>query len=188
VARKRAERPTEFVCPFTVLVDTREGLPYTFEGLTTTAEEGNLPICVCQIRRTLPVGDYAIEGYPRGVIVERKSPPDLFQSVAKRRNMEHRLTAMNEEYEYACFVVECELSAIYLNPQSDYSPTALGRSVISWQQKYRNVHWMFCPGRRFAEQWTFRVLERYWLNTACGGKRQRNYSSFVGGQCASETS
>jgi ERCC4-type nuclease len=46
----------------TVVVDTREQEPYTFD-----------PRSVTVIRRALPAGDYSIEGHEDSVAVERKT-------------------------------------------------------------------------------------------------------------------
>lgn len=36
------------------------------------------------------------------------------------------------------------------------------RSVIAWRQRFPLVHWERMPSRREAEQYAFRVLERFW--------------------------
>ena len=46
----------------TVVVDTREQEPYTFESGCTEV-----------VRRALPAGDYSIEGHEDSVAVERKT-------------------------------------------------------------------------------------------------------------------
>ena len=43
--------------------------------------------------------------------------------------------------------------------------TRVVRSAIAWQQRHPRVHWWFVPGRDFAEKLTFRILERYYLDS-----------------------
>jgi ERCC4-type nuclease len=59
----RQGQPKTMVPAITMLVDTREHLPYEFQGLVRIAGT---------IRRTLPAGDYAIAEAPEIFCVERR--------------------------------------------------------------------------------------------------------------------
>jgi hypothetical protein len=60
-------------------------------------------------------------------------------------------------------LVRKNLADLYGIPtRSQLNPKTIFRSVIAWQQRYPSVHWWFCPGRRFAEVTTYRILERFW--------------------------
>jgi ERCC4-type nuclease len=63
------------VCPFTVVVDSREQLPYEFLGMVGPAGEA---LVVPTKVKGLASGDYSIEGMGDRIAIERKSLDDLF--------------------------------------------------------------------------------------------------------------
>jgi ERCC4-type nuclease len=153
--------PETICCPFTVVVDTREQRPYVFDNLRSNADEGGRLLRVDTVRLALPVGDYSIFGYPH-VVIERKSKEDLYASVARRPNFIGRLEKM-DELDCPNVVVECSLDSLVIPPPfSKLSPKSLNRTILSWQRRYRSVHWIFAPGRDWAEAYTFRILEGYY--------------------------
>lgn len=162
---RTATTPGEVLCPFKIVVDSHEQLPYTFHGLRTTKDEGDKLIQIETITHGLHVGDYAIDGMPGGIIIERKSKEDMFKSIVDRDNCKRRLGLMSDDFVTAHWIVECELTEVYRDPPSQYNPTALMRSVWAWNQRYPKVHWHWVPGRRFGEQLTFRLLERYYTDS-----------------------
>ena len=62
--------------PATIVIDTREQEPYSFDSRLVAA-----------VRRALPAGDYSVEGMEERVAVERKSLDDFVSTVihARRR-------------------------------------------------------------------------------------------------------
>lgn len=149
-------------------MDTAEQLPYRFEGLRSDAVSGRRPIQVQTKRHGLERlggGDYSIEGLQQRVAVERKSKEDLYGSVAKRPNFETRLHKMSSLVN-AIVVVEAEFFDVIKNPPpfSQLNPVALSRTITAWIQRFHRVHWMFLPGRTAAEGFTYRYLERAWLD------------------------
>ncbi len=48
------------------------------------------------------------------------------------------------------------------NEYSQMNTKTIYRTVLAWQQRFRNVHWWFVPGRRMGEITTLRILERFW--------------------------
>ena len=157
---KVANKPA--ICPFTVIVDTREQQPYTFLGLKADHKRQWSTLFVPTIRKCLPVGDYSVVDYESRVVVERKSKSDLWGSVGRRSNFERRLERMSEQFDYAAVVIEAELSEILNDPPnfSTITPKNLNRTILAWRQRYA-VDWWFVPGRAFGEAYTFRILERF---------------------------
>lgn len=148
-------------CPFVVIADTREQVPYTFGNIRSDASEGGHRLAVQRIRLCIATGDYSVFGLPQ-VSVERKSLPDLFASVARRDNFVGRLERMSEQA-HAAVVIEAEISAIMSAPPafSNFNPKSLMRTILAWQMRYP-VRWWFLPNRAAAETWTFRILERFY--------------------------
>lgn len=73
-------------CPFTVLVDSAEQHPWTFQGLKADADKGDLPLVVPYEWANLgrgkdSLGDYSIAGLVGHVAVERKSLEDCISTV-----------------------------------------------------------------------------------------------------------
>ena len=159
-----ADKAETITCPFTILIDTREQVPYTFDGLTSNADQGRKPLIVPIERGTLTTGDYAVRGYSKGVI-ERKSLPDLYSSISQgRANFVERLERMCMTCDFAAVVVEAGWDEILGGPPpfSQYNPLSLTRTIQAWMTRYTLCQWIMMPSRRHAELMTFRLLERYW--------------------------
>jgi hypothetical protein len=154
--------------PFVILVDSYEQLPYKFENIIGDYRQDYKPILVRTRRKRLPTGDYAIENCP-GILIERKSKEDLFQSVRngqKRENFLGRLRRMQDTLKYGSVIVECNSDDLYLNPPEwcDVSPKSVYRTILAWSQAYPLVHWHFCADRDFAEQTCYRILEKFFVH------------------------
>jgi len=146
------------------VIDTREQAPFAFAGLRTDARDGARPLTVPTVRAGLPSGDYSLSGHETRVAVERKSLEDLYGTLGHgRRRFERELQRLSA-YELAEVVVEAGWDVVLMSPpeRSRLRPKTVFRSVLAWKVRYPTVHWTFCPGRRFAEVWTFRLLERWW--------------------------
>lgn len=164
------------LCPFAVFVDTGEQLPYTFQGMWTDASEGNRPLIVPTERVALgrhpdSLGDYSLTGGIGRCHVERKSMDDAHGTIlgfsgGRRDRFESELANL-AQLEQSLVIVECSFEDLIARAPTTKKPAAtnakiLLRSVISFQQDFRNVHWHFAGGRRLAENYTFRFLERWW--------------------------
>jgi len=150
--------------PFTVLVDTREQLPYTFAGLRADAKEGGGPLTVRTRLETLDAGDYSIEGYDRLVTVERKSPSDLAGTLTSgRRRFNDELDRLRE-YDAAWIVVEAELSELFKGVAfaPGFRARTVTRSAMFLQLRYPRIHWWCVPGRAVAEAVTYQLLRTWW--------------------------
>lgn len=172
------------VLPFTVLIDSAEQQPFTFQGLRSDANDGGRPLIVpfeftSLGRHPESLGDYSLDSPIGGrgrCHVERKSMEDAHatilgwarkgEDVGRRDRFERELQQLGE-IEAGLVVVECSFTTMVAKaPQYGHRSAAqnaktLFRSVLAWQQDYR-VQWAFCDGRRLAEQMTFRWLKRWY--------------------------
>ena len=163
------------VCPFTVLIDTQEQHPFTFQGMVQGAERKFRPLIIPTEARYLGVAmaDYSINGYEGRAHVERKSPQDAASTIlgwGEHRDRFERELKNLSQMECCAVVVECTLGALIEFVRSspprgrktpDENAKIIYRQVLAWQQDYR-VPWVFCDSRRLAEITTFRTLERFW--------------------------
>ena len=163
------------ICPFTVLIDTREKAPYGFHNiplarLPKRSFDGPPPRLVVPTKEMfLPAGDYSIDGMIQDVAVERKSLEDLYSTLGQHRERFEREVDKLQRYCVAAIVIEATLREVMrpaefrpewrsrLNPRSVYG------TWQSWSQRYRNVHWHFAGSRQAAEVATFHLLERFYI-------------------------
>ncbi len=152
-------------CPFTVQIDTREQLPYTFASLTANADKGNARLIVPIVRRVIEIGDYTIAGLETVVAIERKSKEDLYSSIGQRReNFIHRLQILSDHRIFGAVIVESGWDELIGDPPhySRLHPKALARTIFAWMVRFPRVQWVMMPNRPMAENATFRLLERFW--------------------------
>jgi ERCC4-type nuclease len=132
----------------TVVVDTREQEPYTFD-----------PRSVTVIRRALPAGDYSIEGHEDSVAVERKTLEDFVTTVIRSRKRFKRELQRLSGYAAACVVVEADLSDILGGRyRSGANPNAVLGAVLSIVVDF-DIPVFFCSDRQAA----CRFVEGYLL-------------------------
>lgn len=175
-----------FTCPFTVLVDSAESQPFTFDGLRCDADKEGRPLYVptrrcCLGRHPDSKGDYSIEGYSDRIGVERKSKEDCWGTVLgwetdyqRERNIPGRRDRFKKELENlskldaAMVVVEASFEELLADmPEWGTKPKKHNakiflRSIVAFQQDYK-VPWLFAGSRRLAEVSAFRFLERWWM-------------------------
>lgn len=153
------------LCPFTVIRDTREQSPWCFRSLRTDASSGRKPIVVHVEDIGIPTGDYSLKGQHTTISIERKEKGDLFHCMGSdRERFENQVRRLNE-LKHGYVVVECDWPSVFAgHPRSELKPKVIHRTVISWEIKYPNVSWWFCPTRSFAEATAFRILERFHRN------------------------
>ncbi len=155
----------KLVCPFRVVVDTREQAPFHFLNIDPFS------IVFLTTNVALQTGDYSISGLEDRVTIERKSISDLLGSItAGRSRFEREFERMAEMARhplggFACVVVEGELSEVcrHVAEKTRLSTDSLLGTIDSWSIRY-GVHWRFCPGRRFAEIATLKILCQFWRN------------------------
>jgi len=144
---------------FVVVTDTREQAPFTF-GEITDARGRVLEVATC--RAGLKTGDYSIRGLEDEIAVERKSRTDLYGTVGRGRGRFERELERLAAMAAPAVVIECDLASLLRPPsRSKVSPTSVVNSLIAWSVRHRVPVWP-CPGRRFAEIVTYRLLQHYW--------------------------
>lgn len=160
--------PEPLTTPFTILIDTREQLPWAFDGLTADYRDNYRPLAVRTRSTALPSGDYSLEDFAEHIAVERKSLADLFSTIGQGRDRFERELERLQRLEYAAVVVEADWQTVLTSPppHTTLSPKIVFRSIVAWQQRYYRVHWWLIPSRRLAEVTTFRILERFWRDHA----------------------
>ena len=163
-----ATPPDLYVCPFVVVQDNSEQLPFTFQGIVISGKQWIVKRQRCELK----TGDYSIAGLSHLYTVERKSPDDLVGSVCgghNRLEREHeRMQAMIEAGGHAALVCEGNYAAMDEALRADgrwkAAETLLG-TMASWPCKF-GVPWFFAGDRRRAEILTFRLLLKWWLENA----------------------
>ena len=177
--------------PFVVLYDTAEQIPWRFAGLYADARQKHRPLLVPTKRKHLGegCGDYTIEGFEARIAIERKSLVNIYGTVlAGRDRFERELRNLNEHREYAAVVVEAEWNALASFNSEDWDYRQLTEtqranrrhtvisSILAWSSavpivngvrnanasRFPHVRWFFMPGRAAAENWAYRIFERWY--------------------------
>lgn len=150
--------------PQTILQDTREKQPWTFDG------------CPVETRAvTLSTGDYAlaahcrrdpaVDTYHPQFAVERKSGPDFLSSISWHRDrFERELRRATHWPHPLAVVVETAWQTLLGNrgcmASRDLHPNQVAGTVDSWVDCY-NVEFHFADTRREAERCGLLVLARH---------------------------
>lgn len=160
------------IADFTVIIDNNEQHPFQFRNFKADAHKKFRPLVVPTVTRSLDTGDYSIEGLEHLVTVERKSLEDLYGTLGQHRDRFERELVRMSEMDFAAVVIEASWNRILQKPpeHSSLLPKTVFRSVLAWQQRFPNVHWWDCETRWFAEQTTYRILERYYRDLKEGLK------------------
>lgn len=152
------------ISPFTIIIDTREQLPYGFDGLKKGGKELVVPIQF----KGLPSGDYSIEGFEDKIAVERKSLEDLYSTLGHDRERFEREFVRLNGLDCAVVSIEATLPEIY-NPssyrsewRSQLSPLSVLATIATWKVRYPNVQWLFCGNRNLSELMIYQLLEKYY--------------------------
>lgn len=167
----------EVEVPFTVVIDTREQIPYRFLNLYDNKDwKGRSPLLIVPtVRETLKTGDYTVKGYEDSLTIERKSKEDLWGSIFhERENFIAKLERMRS-MEWSAVMIEASWNDMLVNPEfSGGNPKSLSRTVQAWILRYP-THWIMAPNREFAEALTFRLLQRFWLDKQEGSRENEQY-------------
>lgn len=179
------------VCPFVVLIDQREGAPYSFTGLfddvqispgrpfefknlTADSKQKHKPLFVATKMWHLKTGDYTVEGFQQnGICIERKSKEDLFGTLSGGRERFEKEHERMTEFEFAAVVIECGLDDAMLNPPewSNLKVESVLGYAVSWPMRY-GVPWIWAGSRSAAELYTFKQLEKFWKEKQEGSKKK----------------
>ncbi len=181
--------------PFTILVDTAEGQPFTFTNFRADADRKYAPLVIETRSSNLgrhpdSLGDYTIDGCFGRVHVERKSMEDAWSTILgwetgyeTSRGLQGRRDRFEKELENlshieaGLVVVEATIDqCLELMPSRgkktiDENRKIFYRSRISFMQRFK-VHWSWLSSRRAAEVETFRWLERFWEKNLTAAERK----------------
>jgi ERCC4-type nuclease len=125
----------------TIIIDTREQEPYSFDPRQAAA-----------VRRTLPAGDYSVEGLEERVAVERKTLDDFVSTVIHSRARFRKELRKLAGYPAACVVVEAGVLDVLVHRyRGDAHPNAVLGNALSVILDYR-VPVFFCGNRPAACQ------------------------------------
>ena len=123
----------EYYCPpvpewFSVVIDTREQLPYVFSGISTVTHK-------------LDAGDYSVSGYESEISIERKSVSDFYGSITRGRERFKSMLKRLHGYRFKGIVIE-EKEDDVLCPEmfgSGIHRNSIYASIISFEVRY-GVH------------------------------------------------
>lgn len=125
----------------TIIIDTREQEPYSFDSRQAAA-----------VRRALPAGDYSVEGLEERVAVERKTLDDFVSTVIHNRARFRKELRKLAGYPAACVVVEAGVLDVLVHRyRGDAHPNAVLGNALSVILDYR-VPVFFCGNRPAACQ------------------------------------
>jgi len=146
-------------CPFTVIVDTREQLPYGFDNI----EVGGQRLIVPTDFQTLQTGDYSIRGMENLVTIERKSVGDFYGSITSGRSRLEAEFQRMEAMQFSAIIVEGRLESVLESMLHGRRITsqAVRATVASWSVKYK-TRWLFVASRVYGELMTFELLEKFY--------------------------
>jgi len=132
----------------TIVIDTREGEPYSFD-----------PRLAGAVRRALAAGDYSLAGLEDQVAVERKTLDDFVSTVIHRRRRFRQELRKLSRYRAACVVVEADLlDVLGKRYRSEARPEAVVGSTLSILLDY-GVPVAFCGNRQAACHFTQAFLQ-----------------------------
>lgn len=131
----------------TLKIDSREQLPYSFDGLSEVG--------------TLSVGDYSICGLENHVSVERKTLNDLIGCLTQDRERFERELYCGRALEYFALIVEGSLSDLAkANYRSKMLPKSAVQSLLAFSIRYRLPVW-FCENRAYGQRVTESLLLKF---------------------------
>jgi len=124
---------------FTIIIDSREQQPYSFDCSTSV--------------RKLEAGDYSVAGHEHRIAVERKSLPDFVRTVIHDAPRFRNELAKLTDCQFACVAVEADLDQVLRGlRQADLrlvTPTAVLGAALHIAVHHRiPVYW--CGSRQAA--------------------------------------
>lgn len=125
----------------TIVIDTREQEPYSFDSRLAGA-----------VRRALPAGDYSVAGLEERVAVERKSLDDFVSTVIHARQRFREELRKLAGYRAACVVVEASVAdVLHQRYRGGAHPNAVVGNAL-WIILDFGVPVFFCGNRQAACQ------------------------------------
>jgi len=166
--------------PFTVLIDTKETTPWSFNDIPGMRGEGRLLVPTRRQALGLGMGDYTIAEARSSTTtwqmsIERKSIGDLFSTILAERKRFIRELEKLSCMKYAAVIVEAPLEKVLSHfpaywTEMEMSPgVQLGKqrqvvgSIRAWQLRYPIVRWWFLS-RSYCPIWAYRLMHRFWTD------------------------
>jgi DNA excision repair protein ERCC-4 len=145
--------------PPTIVVDTREQLPWRFDTRLVRELLGR-PIAT--VRGTLAEGDYAVQGMEGVVAIERKSLPDFVMSVTTERPRFWAELERLQPYRVRAVVIEASVVDVEVQAyRSQARPQSIIASALAISADFGiPVVWSGC--RESAEYHAAWLLRRAW--------------------------
>jgi uncharacterized Zn finger protein (UPF0148 family) len=145
----------------TIVIDSAEHMGYTF-GRFTNWFSGT-------VRKRLPAGDYTLLGMEKEIAVERKTLPDLVNSIIQERGNFISRCEKLASFKKKCFVIESTLSSLKTPyEESQAHPNAVLGSIIAAQERW-DIPIHFLDNSLLAEEFVASMLSKYhayrWLET-----------------------
>ena len=161
------------IAPFTVAVDTREQLPYSFEGMIERVRGKDIPLIVPTERKCLKTADYSIVGLEDKIAVERKSATDLAGTLTRGRKRFEKELARGQEMDYMAVIVETtwERFLRFINDKTNATPKSVDSSVLAFGIRYPNVHWIWRPNRNTAVRTAYKIFDLYLKEQKKNGRK-----------------
>jgi hypothetical protein len=174
-----------YAVPFTILVDSNESQPFTFQGIPADANKNYRPLAIPTRFQSLgrypnSKGDYSIASLEDQVGIERKSLDDIQGTVLgwpTKFDQEHELASRVDRFRKelenlsklavgAVIIEATEEECIRQMPAHGKkaiweNQKLFSRIVLGMQVDYR-VPWFWCWSRRAAECKCYRLLARCW--------------------------
>ena len=145
---------------FTIIIDTREQTPWTFEAET--------------VRATLHTGDYSVQGLEHSVAIERKSLADLVGSLTAGRDRFLRECDRLMSYRYKAIVVEGTVEDVWGKAyRSTVSPKSVLASTLAITCD-RGVPVVWSGNRTHAQRSAEWLLKRAWAKRVDLGLTQQD--------------
>lgn len=142
--------------PFTVIIDTREQIPWEFELHTTS-------------KKKLDTGDYSIEGYESIFTIERKkSVSEIATNISESRfkDVLNRLGQIPHSF----MLMEFSIDEVYNFPVGSDLPKKMWdklkvkgnyiMKVLTEAQLNHNIHILFCGDPSTAERVAVGIMKR----------------------------
>lgn len=153
------------IAPFTIIVDTREQLPYRFDDVRVDRRKS----FIWTQTKTLSTGDYSIAGFEDKICVERKSLVDLYGTLGSGRDRFEREFERMQDLDLSLVVVEATWKEIAFpdikdNGETDYnwnsslSSNSVIGTIVAWSGKYPKTRWKAAGSRKLGEKMTFEFL------------------------------
>lgn len=148
---------------FTIVCDSREGRPWSFEGITERYRGQDVPLHIPTIKKCLATADYSIVGYESKIAIERKSATDLAGTLTRGRKRFERELIRGQSLDYMAVIIETtwEQFLKYVHERTKATPKSLDSSILAFSMRYPKVHWIWRPNRSTAARTAYKIFDLY---------------------------